>query len=341
MNCINIQGLVLAAKEKIDELKGEDSLVMPLFTDLHTPSPEHESVELLTELIAALTEQISCDAVIDLGDNPDMLGRTVHISNHDLKIYFQTLLGKIHNAAGCPLLCVHGNHDAPGTDFFSPEYWNAITKHRYGNTSAVFGDEGAYYYVDYDKADTRFVILSVPSESDIDTEFPTPIWGFGEKQLKWLENVALKTDKYVIILMHVPFYAEYRGDMEKTLKVWTGEREAVSYISALCGWIDDVKEASEIINKFAEKSGRLVACFSGHTHTDSLRNPFEEKNNFRNPLNCPQAVTRIFRRAKHDENECGFALDVLVWTPSKGKLDLVRVGDGESRTIVRECKKEH
>lgn len=325
---------IARAAEKIEALRRPDSLVLGLFTDLHTPSPEHESVAVLTEALHALTGAVRCDAVIDLGDNPSMLGRDTHITNDDLAAYFDALLGKLHAAAGCPLLCVHGNHDAVGTDFFKPDYWNRLTKHKYGNTAAVFGEEGSYYYVDFDKADTRIVALSVPSESDIEVEFPTPVWGFGKAQLAWLEKTALATDKHVILLIHVPFYDEYRGDMEATLGVWTGERAAVSYISALCGWIDDVEEAAAIVNRFAERTGKLVGCFSGHTHADSLRGGMQELDGYKNPLVCPQAVTRSFWRAKHGADECPFAMDVLVWTPSEKRLELVRIGDGTDRRIL-------
>ena len=332
MSCISAQ--IADAKKKIDALRREDSIVMPLFTDLHTSSPEHESVDTLTALLKELTGAVGCDAVIDLGDNPSMLGRDQHITNEDLTVYFETLLGKVYDASGCPLLCVHGNHDAIGTDFFKPTYWNAITKHKFGNADAVFGGEGAYYYLDIDKADTRIIALSVPSDSDIETEFPTPVWGFGEKQLRWLGETALDTDKHVIILMHVPFYDEYRGDRESKLGVWTGERAALSYISALCGWIDDVEEASAIINRFADKTGKLAACFSGHTHADSMRGALEEKDGFKNPLVCPQAVTRSFWNARHGENEAPFALDVLVYTPSEDRMDLVRIGAGDDRRVL-------
>ena len=114
---INPAARIRCAAEKIESLRRADSLVFPLFTDLHTASTEHESVRTLTEVLHALTDAVRCDAVIDLGDNPAMLGRNTHITNDDLAAWFDTLLGKIHAAAGCPLLCVHGNHDAPGTDF--------------------------------------------------------------------------------------------------------------------------------------------------------------------------------------------------------------------------------
>ncbi len=326
--------MIAEAKAKIDALRREDSIVLPLFTDLHTNTPDQESVNVLCELLSALTSAVACDAVIDLGDNPAMLGRNIHITNEDLSAWFEKLLTRIHTAAGCPLIAVHGNHDAIGTDFFDADYWNAIHKHRYGNTDAVYADEGSYYTVDIDKADTRLVVLSVPYGSDIEAENPTPLWGFGKKQLEWLESTALATDRNVIILMHVPFWDEYRGDRTTTLGVWTGERAAVSYISALCGWIDDVEEASAIVNRFAEKTGRLIACFGGHTHRDSLRAPFEEIGGYKNPIACPQAVTGAFWQPKHEENEAGFILDVLVWTPSEKHLELVRIGDGADRRIV-------
>ncbi|MBQ4354295.1 MAG: metallophosphoesterase [Clostridia bacterium] len=329
-----IRRFILEAKARIEILRHDDSLIMPLFTDLHTPSPDHESTLLLTELLSDLTREVPCDAVLNLGDLLDMLGRSRHIPTDELTVFFNALLEKLDNAAACPLLCVPGNHDAVGTDFFHPAYWNAIVKHRFANAAAAYDESGSYFYLDFDRADTRFIVLSTPCASDIEAEFPTQIWRFGDNQLRWLENTALDTNKHVILLMHAPFFSEYRGSMTSTLGVWTGTRAAVSYIYALCGRIEEAEAASAILSRFHEKTGRLTACLSGHTHADSLHAPLEEKNGFRNPLPCPQAVTRSFTHPRSGERHCGFAMDVLVWTPSAHRLDLVRIGDGEDRRIL-------
>ena len=331
-----LDAYVKRASEKVAEIRCDDSLVFPLFTDLHTKDADHEFMTRLIPAIKLVTENIRCDAVLDLGDNFDMLGRQIHISNSELKARFESVFEAIYEASGkLPLINVNGNHDAIGTDFFKPDFWNDITKGKYGNTSAVYGNEGSYYYVDYVKANTRLVVLSLPYDSDIEAEMPTPLWGFGKKQLEWLENNALDTSMDVIILSHVPFYSKYTGDMESTLGVWDGENAKLSYIANLCGWIDDLDDAVKIIEEFDKREGsRLVGVLSGHTHGDSTRKPYEEIKGKKNPLPCYQFVTGTACLPQTDCPDLCVRLDVAVWTPSKGEFTLVRVGDGEDRGII-------
>ena len=331
-----LEAYVKRASEKVAKIRCEDSLVFPVFSDLHTKDADHEFMTRLIPAIKLVTENIKCDAVLDLGDNFDMLGRQIHISNSELKARFERVFEKIYEASGkLPLINVNGNHDAIGTDFFKPCFWNDIIKGKYGNDSAVFAKEESYYYIDYEKQNTRLVVLSLPHDSDIQAEMPTPLWEFGKKQLEWLKNIALDTEKDVIILSHVPLFSKYTGDMESTLGVWDGENAKLSYIANLCGWIDDLDEAVKIIEEFDKRDGsRLVGVLSGHTHYDSLRKPYEEINGEKNPLPCYQFVTGTACMPQANCPDLCIRIDVAVWTPSKGEFTLVRVGDGEDRGIT-------
>lgn len=323
------------AKAKLKHVIAEDSLVFPIFTDLHTEDIDHEYMKRLIPALEIITDNIDYDAIINLGDNFGMLGRDIHITNDDLKARFERVFDAVYEAAKHPVINVNGNHDAPGTDFFNPDFWNSIVKYRYGNTMAVYDDSGCYYYIDYEKANTRLVILSLPYDSDIESEMPTPIWGFGKKQLMWLKETALNTDKDVIIISHVPFFYEYTGDMESTLGVWTGSEAKESYIYALCGWIEDVDEAVEIIKEYDNRPDtKLVACLSGHMHSDSFWLPGEEKDCGKNPLPCHQVVTTATCFTENVESEIGISIDVAVWTPSKRELNMIRIGDGEDRRLI-------
>lgn len=185
------------AVEKINSLRAEDSLIFPIFTDLHTTDVEHEYMDKLIPALELINEKLDFDAVINLGDSFGMLGRDIHISNKELKARFERVFSAVYDAVKHPVININGNHDASGTDFFKPDFWNDITKGKYGNTMAVYGDEGCYYYMDYEKANTRLVVLSLPYDSDIEADMPTPLWGFGKKQLAWLKETALNTDKDV------------------------------------------------------------------------------------------------------------------------------------------------
>jgi len=314
---------VTAAKAKVASLRADDSVVFPIFTDLHANSASDPKVGTLCELLSLITSETDCDMVVDLGDNPNMLGRSEHISNPDLKKFFEDVLGQIHTACGVPLVNVNGNHDAIGTDFFKPDFWNDIVKHKFGTDFTVYDDSGSYFYFDIDKAKTRFITLSVPHESDLWAENPTPIWSFGDRQLDWLESTALDTDYDIIILMHVPGWGRYSGDMTKMLGVWNGEKAAMSRIADLCGWIDDIDRASAILKAH---SGRIVAALGGHTHSDSVFAAYEDNGKHTNPFHFPQVTTAAAF--------ISMTVDIAVWTPSAGALTLVRVGNGEDRRIV-------
>lgn len=338
MNKAELRSNVLLAKNKIEALRKADSLIFPIFTDLHTYDIQYAYAQRLLGVLRLIREEIEIDITVNLGDNLQMLGRERHILNDELKELMSELLDEIYSVAGSFVINVNGNHDAIGTDFFKPDFWNEIVKGKYGITNAHYDAFGSYFYVDFDEAKTRFVILSLPSDSDLDSENPKPIWAFGERQLNWLEKDALDTDKYVIILSHVPLYYGYSGDEDIMIEVWDGEKVASSHIADLCGEIADCDRAAKIINEFAERSARLVACFSGHTHYDLLLEPHEKNKSGDgadrvNPLSCCQVVTTTASRWAEDESELKLAVDIAVWTPSTQMLDIVRVGDGDDRHV--------
>lgn len=136
---------VTTAKAKVGALRAVDSVVFPIFTDLHANSASDPKVSMLCELLTLICREIECDMVVDLGDNPNMLGRSEHISNSDLKKFFEDVLGQIYTACGIPLVNVNGNHDAIGTDFFKPDFWNDIVKHKFGTDFAVYDESGSYF----------------------------------------------------------------------------------------------------------------------------------------------------------------------------------------------------
>jgi len=317
------------AKSKVENILCDDSIVFPVFTDLHTIDKDHEFTRKLIVSLEAITRKIKCDAILDLGDNFNMLGRYIQISNEELKSRFVELFEEIQATTKLPIINVHGNHDGIGTDFFVSDYWNDITKGKWGNDRAVYAETGSYYYIDCEKSHTRLISLSLPCGSDLEAENPTPFWRFGREQLDWMRNTAFATERDVIILSHVPFFCSTRGTNQDLLGVWNGTEERMSYIVALCGWIDDVDEAVEIINEYDKRPDtRLVACFSGHTHHDSMLASGEMIKNRTNPLPCYQIVTAS------PFIDIDLAIDIAVWSHKKGQLDMIRVGSGEDRRIT-------
>ena len=342
------------AAEDIQKHRTPDSFVFLTFSDLHMKDADSENTQKLLAALEIADRSIEPDAVVNLGDNPDMLGRADHITNEDLSNLFTRLFDRMQGAVRCPLLLVHGNHDAPGTDFFKPDFWNDIVKGRYGHDRAVYGPEGSYCYFEIPASQTRLVMLSLPYDADVEAQMPTPLWKFGDQQLQWLANTALDTQYRVILLVHVPLFYDYHGDTTSVLGVWTGQRSAEAYIKDLCGEIGDRETAVEILRAFAEHkayiredlgirlkassaSAGLAACFSGHTHTDSLWQPLETRKGRTNHLPCPQVVIKASSICYDDGPNLGVALDAVLWTPSEGTFQIFRIGDGESRSFCAGC----
>ena len=318
---------ITSVLDRVKAVRKENSLIFPIFSDLHVDSVDTPEAKNLLSALSVLYNALYPNAVIDLGDNLSMLGRNYHITNQQLMEALTKLFDAIHSACGCPLFLVNGNHDAVGTDFFKPALWNEVVRGRYDEGMAEAHPCGSYYYVDFEQQNLRMVFLSVPYESNLDTANPTPLWAFGEEQLKWLREFALNTEHNVILFSHVPLFYRYRGDMNSMLDVWDGEKAGKSYISDLCGWIDDAEDAAAIV----EERGNVIACFSGHTHEDSLWEPYQRRGEDINYLSCRQVVTT---HAVHRQNAVGVAIDILIWNPDEMKMHLIRFGHGEDRQIV-------
>lgn len=343
-----------SAALRVKSLLREDSLVLPLFTDAHLNTLGEPAavalIEALEALSAAFTDAgIRPDAVLALGDNPDMLGRKHHASNDEIAALIGGLLDRAAAPWSCPMFALNGNHDGIGTDFFSRALWSRITRGKYGST------RDPWFAVDFDEKRVRLVCLSLPSGSDLEAEHPTPLWEYGKEQLRWLAGEALNTPYPVLLAGHVPFYYEFLRNDGRMLGVWTGDRAAQTPIRNLCGGIADRKEAEAILNAFhshapyrnealgirmpaSDPGCRLLAMLSGHMHADGIYASGETADSGVNTLPCAQAVTEGANpgvNLPHPWPETGPVptIDTAVLSPGAGTLTLVRFGFGEDRSV--------
>ncbi len=323
---------ITQVSDRVNKIRKPNSLVFPLYSDLHCRGIEAESTAGFVESLGNLCNAINPTAVINMGDNFAMLGREKHITNSELVKKYNELLGAVKQEINCPLLLMNGNHDAIGTDFYKADFWFNIVNGKYDDGLARRVDRKGYFYVDFDDVNTRLVFMSIPHDSDLYAEHPTPVWSFGEEQLEWFGKDALNTEYKVLLFSHVPFFYKYTGDMESKLSVWNGEKAAQSYISTLCGWIDDASAAAEIV----KQKSNVIACFSGHVHIDFLREPYEVQGEHINYLPCKQVVTRNALGHSRDgsENLFEMAIDVIVFNPDNQEIDLIRFGDGNDRKVL-------
>ena len=137
-------------RQRIDALRRSDTLVFPIFTDLHTRSLDAPVTLALFDAMEALSKAVRADAVIALGDNLAMLGREEHASNETIHAIIRGLFERVSSLWPCPLLPVNGNHDGIGTDFFKAGFWYDISR-GFDRGAAKYSGNSAYYTVDLDR----------------------------------------------------------------------------------------------------------------------------------------------------------------------------------------------
>ncbi len=324
----------------------KNKIKLAVFTDPHLNTPADAPFLAMLAKMGEVCREQQVDAVVALGDNLNMLGRMHHASNECIEEYLHTIMSETAKATGLPLFAINGNHDGIGTDFFDLPLWNRAIGNRFTQGKSVHEGDSAYYYVDYPDNQLRLIFLSMPYGADLAAEMPTPLWAYGEQQLRWLATTALAVpDGYdVLFIAHVPTYYEYANREDgQLLGVFNGKEGAYSTIASLCGWIEDRDTLVEIVNAFQEKrcgeipglavqvdysgAGRLLAQISGHMHDDELLYPGDAWRNLPHPLPCPQIVVARAITAK----EPGYLFDVI--TVEEGQLTLKRYGDGEDRIV--------
>ena len=69
-----LDGYVERAVEAVNAVRRDDSLIFPVFTDLHTIDLNHEYSQKLLAALKLICDKIPCNAVINLGDTFNMLG---------------------------------------------------------------------------------------------------------------------------------------------------------------------------------------------------------------------------------------------------------------------------
>ena len=282
------------SERALEQIKSS-RFVIPVFADLHTDSLDDRHLAAQVSALRCLREIRKPDAVISLGDMPAMLGRDRHASNSQIAALISGMCERLSEAADAPLLAINGNHDAVGTDFFSPTLWRGAVK-GFDRGLSKHDRDSVYYYADF--GGYRFVFLSVPHDSELGGRYPTPLWSFGDEQLDWLERtLGESAGKRIVIFSHVPFCSVYDGP-DTLMDVWDGERVRKATRASLCGWIDDRERAESIL-----KRHEIVCAVAGHEHYDAVFAPGETRNGFVNRLDCPQVIVsshRVYKSVPED-----------------------------------------
>ena len=161
--------------------------------------------------------------------------------------------------ANCPVLVTFGNHDtnqlwckyygeANQQLTQKDHYEQVISKLKAHNGSAMVTDgESNYYYMDFAADNARIVMLNT-TDGNYESSFDS-VSTISDRQAEWFKNVALNTDKNVIVMTHIPLcegFPESSGSRPK-----------------------NADKICDAVEEFIKNGGNFVAFMYGHTHLQS------------------------------------------------------------------------
>ena len=300
--------------ESVKALIGDEPcLVFPMVSDIHylesveVPYSFDYSIANMKELSKAIDfDFIACLGDITEGDTTQEItsAKTAHIINGFAQL-------------GVPYYQVIGNHD-------DNRYGDATFTHEqlyenYLSTVAdvVFDTSSMHktnYYKDFNDLGIRCIFLNANTNG---------AYGYSEETCDWFEE-AIKTENGLIVFTHIPpvpaqnYGAKYGTDIGSTR----------------------IREACANAENF-------LIMFSGHNHYDSVfTEPFlsftmncqKFENENGDPDLWTEGAVKPQRVAGTESEDC---FDIVVVRPESGRIDLIRFGAGEDRSLFIESLHTH
>ena len=204
-----------------------------------------------------MTKQLYFDFICNLGDIPRGYSQdTVEIT----KTAIETMLNRYESYVEAPVVAVFGNHD---NAVMSGSFITKSEMHDYyiGNnntlTDIVNPTGELYYYKDFH--DCRVIVLDTNnypyvSRSNSDVNINHTV--ISSDQVSWFANVALNTDKPVIVVSHNALITDVHTDFVEPTEDVAGE----NYIPYRA---DQIRSA--MLN-FIQNGGTIACCLNGHIH---------------------------------------------------------------------------
>lgn len=278
--------------------KSDNSLLFAVVADSHYVI--NGGWEDTISNLKAVHEQAGFDAVIHLGDLTD--GMTpLSITKEYTSRIMQDL-----ESLQIPVYLTLGNHDS---NYFNknPEWMTQEEQSYY-----YLDKEKPWYYVDLKREKLRRLFLySFDHREKVR-------YGFPEEEVAWVKEILDNTsdDYSVLIFSHVPLLPE--------MHFWTSE-------------IRNSGEMLQILEDYVCRGGRILGYIHGHNHADQINT---EKKFPIISVGC--AKCEDFKDKKPEgsityDRKMGTVTqelwDVLIVDPQNGKLDFVRFGAGEDRSV--------
>lgn len=301
------------------------NLTLVILSDLHYDPSNDEPKTLIPtmDVISQINSAIKnkggkIDSFWNLGDFINGYGTTKEEATEQLRTVVKAqeeVSSDFHN--------IMGNHDnneyatlegrqytpQPETEILSISELNTVLAN---NTTTQMEHHNEQrptdYYVDFDTI--RIICLSADATT------------FQSETVNWLKDEALRTDKEVLFLAHIPTRPEW-------------------------GYHNDIVNGDQIesaIREFTDANGTIIAFIHGHVHGDMICQVTDEKNEtlynevaigcarFQEP-NWGDATPGITYQSRSEQDETMFLFDVITIDQTNKTVQFIRFGAGEDREI--------
>lgn len=328
-------------------------------SDTHTypnyDSNDSSAAQYLNEIntIKFVNRKVGFDMLVHGGDmvNTQWLWRNPTTTNESYGKVIHDYVNELRKTEIDNIYICMGNHDGGfipnntgsgvGTEYSNYKCFYKNSRQRVSDNKGKIVREGTkpYYYVDFDNLKLRCMFLATDMDS-----LKTDWKGMDYEQAEWIKNTLenIQTDYNVILFTHIPITRFYT--------VMSKGGSTTSIVNLLNGFnnhstVDN--QGSSLDADFSNKTGKILACFSGHYHGDSIILPSDEKAKFTFPeititsggyLTNKVITTGDFsNEADAPAREYGKvtqnAWDGVVYSKTDNKIYLTRFGAGEDRVI--------
>lgn len=294
--------------DSISQLRKINSIVLCVLTDSHftingTWQDTIQNIELVNK-------KINFDGIVHLGDITDGM-----VPASITKQYANKCISDLKNI-NSKLYFVIGNHD---TNYFNNNLQPFTEKEQY-ELYQLYSDDytrrkknKVYYYSDFEDVSLRCIFLTSFNHKE------ELRYGFSDEILKWIKDVLENTPLgYSIVI--------FSHDAP---------------LAKLDYWSEDIRNGNELMAILEEyhlyRDKKIMAFIHGHTHADHI---YTERAFPIISIGCskceyfidkkPEGSITYERRLNTVSQELW---DALIITPSENKIDFIRFGAGEDRTV--------
>lgn len=207
------------------------------------------------------------------------------------------------------------------------EIYDVLFRRQEMDTRRIVGGDGTYFYIDFQPAKVRFVILN-----SCWLQEGTSRYGFGNEQLNWLVSEVLQFDEEgwaLVFACHVPpnLDAVFDGQVLLMLLLAFENNVSYSYESGTEGESDYLSVSGNFRDAV---TGEVVGFFCGNAHKDGLTQTSQGFQIVTITSDADLSADESEEvRVAGTANE--HAIDIVTINRNNGRVSLTRLGAGESR----------